>query len=141
MKSRHHPAHNAATALLMLAFSALPGHAQRPAPAASTVPLTDLLTLAKPYPNLISVIRLQLLASGKKKEAIACKSSGIPGTWPSLGGRPVAPYVCPIGKRTLTVTAEPTYYDANSYKLKSSDPALATKATRFSESKLKWTWK
>ena len=59
----------------------------------------------------------------------------------ALSAARAAPYVCPFGKRTLTITAEPTYYDKAGYRLKASDPALPDKAVKIVENRLKWSWK
>jgi hypothetical protein len=129
----------AAALLAAMAGSAL---AQRAAPGGGgSLPLTDVLEVAKPYPNLLTQTRVWLLAAGLKKEQVSCSGDRYSNAWIGLGGRRVAPYVCPIGKRTLTVTATPVYYDRNGYRLNASDPQLQAKAMRVAETRLKWTWK
>ena len=138
------------TTMLLVATTA--AHAQKVAPApaptpASTalqggsLPLADVLVAAKGYPNLVTQIRLRLLSAGVAKDKVTCTAQRFPNTWAALGGARVAPYVCPIGKRTVTITAEPTYYDKAGYKLKPTDPALPTKATKVVEGRMKWSWK
>lgn len=106
-----------------------------------SIPLADVLAVARPYPNLTTQVRLRLIGSNTTKEKVTCTAQRFSNTWPALGGARLAPYVCPIGKRTLTITAEPTYYDKAGYKLKVTDPALASKAVKVVESRLKWSWK
>ncbi len=105
------------------------------------MPLAEVLEVAKPYPNLTTQVRLRLIASNTTKEKVTCTAQRFANSWTGLGGARLAPYVCPIGKRTLTITAEPTYYDKAGYKLKPNDPALSTKAVKVAESRLKWSWK
>jgi hypothetical protein len=106
-----------------------------------SIPLDEVLAVAKPYPNLTTQVRLRLIASNTSKDKVTCSAQRFANTWTGLGGARLAPYVCPIGKRTLTITAEPTYYDKAGYKLKSNDIALAVKAAKVVESRLKWSWK
>ena len=106
-----------------------------------SIPLADVLALAKPYPNLVTQVKLRLLASGLKTDQVTCNAQRLPNSWVALGATRAAPYVCAFGKRTLTITAEPTYYDKAGYRLKASDPALAGKAVKVVESRLKWSWK
>ncbi len=103
--------------------------------------LGEVLDVAKPYPNLTTQVRLRLIASNTTKDKVTCSAQRFSNTWTGLSGARLAPYVCPIGKRTLTITTEPTYYDKAGYKLKPSDPALAVKAAKVTESRLKWSWK
>lgn len=106
-----------------------------------SLPLADVLVLAKPYPNLVSQIRLRLIATGQSKEKTACAAQRFPSSWPALGGARVGPYACVIGKRTLTVTTEAIYYDKAGHRLKPDDPALPLKVAKVVESRFKWSWK
>jgi hypothetical protein len=76
-----------------------------------------------------------------KTDQVTCRAKSFPNGWIGLDAARTAPYVCPFGKRILTITAEPTYYDKAGYRLKASDPALASKAVKVVESRLKWSWK
>ena len=128
----------------LILFSVSPAAAQNAAPTAEqggSIPLTEVLAVAKPYPNLVTQVKLRLLASGLKSEQVTCGAKRFPNAWVALGAARAAPYVCPFGKRTLTITAEPTYYDKAGYRLKASDPALPGKATKVVENRLKWSWK
>jgi hypothetical protein len=129
--------------LALIALLALAGSAAaQPAPGqGGSIPLGEVLDVAKPYPNLTTQVRLRLIASNTTKEKVTCSAQRFANTWAGLGGARIAPYICPIGKRTLTITAEPTYYDKAGYKLKQNDPALAAKAVKVVESRLKWSWK
>ena len=106
-----------------------------------SIPLAEVLAVAKPYPNLVTQVKLRLLASGLKTEQVSCGAKRFPTAWGGLGAARAAPDVCSFGKRTLTITAEPTYYDKAGYRLKASDPALPDKAVKIVESRLKWSWK
>ena len=105
------------------------------------MPLADVLDIAKPYPNLVLQIRLQLVRANLKREQVTCLSERVPDGYSALAGRRMAPYHCPIGRRTLVVTAAQTYYDAGGRKLSPRDPDLARKAAKVTEAGLKWTWK
>jgi hypothetical protein len=118
--------------------------AQRAAPLSEqggSLPLAEVLDLAKPYPNLVTQVRLRLVASNLKKEQVTCSGQRLANTWPQLAGRRLAPYSCTIGRRTVTITADQLFYDKAGYKLKAGDPDLAVKATKVVESRLKWSWK
>ena len=128
----------------LVAFASMPAVAQKAAPLAAdeaSIALGDILTLAKPYPNLVTQVKLRLLASSLKSEQVTCRAKRLPGEWTGLAAARTAPYVCPFGKRTLTITAEPTYYDKAGYRLKVSDPASPGKAIKVVENRLKWSWK
>lgn len=128
--------------VLLLLAGAQPSSAQPVTPGqGGSLPLTDVLDVAKPYPNLVTQVRLRLIASNLSKDKVTCTGQRFSNVWKGLGGARLAPYVCPIGKRTLTITAEPTYYDKAGYKLKPTDPALPAKAAKVVESRLKWSWK
>lgn len=132
---------------MILALSAaisMPAAAQKTAPSTGqggSIPLADVLAVAKPYPNLTTQVKLRLLASGLKADQVTCTAQRFPSTWTALGAARTAPYVCPFGRRTLTISAEPTYYDKAGYRLKANDPALADKAVKVVENRLKWAWK
>jgi hypothetical protein len=130
------------SALILIGVS--PALAQKAAPSAeqgSSIALSEVLAVAKPYPNLVTQVKLRLLASGLKTDQVTCSAKRFPTGWVALGAARAAPYVCPFGRRTLTITAEPTYYDKAGYRLKASDPALPGKAAKVVESRLKWSWK
>jgi hypothetical protein len=106
-----------------------------------SLPLADVMVVAKAYPNLITEIRLRLIAAGMKKEAVICTARRLSNDWPALSGQRIGPYTCTIGKRTLSITSEQTFRDRNGYKIGTGDPQLAKKATQVAESRLKWIWK
>lgn len=133
----------ASTVVFALAVLASTGaSAQRNLPGTGgSVPLTDVMTVAAKYPNLVNQIRLQLLAAGREKSAVVCAANRFSNQWQHLGGARIAPYECAIGKRTLVVSSAATYYDRNGYRLKPDDPSLRSKAARVMEAGLKWQWK
>jgi len=106
-----------------------------------SLPLTEVLEIAKAYPNLTTQIRLTLVGANLKAAQVVCTGARFPNTWAELGGARHAPYECDIASRKLTITATPTYYDKNGHKLSASDKTLPTKAAKLKETQLKWKWK
>jgi hypothetical protein len=106
-----------------------------------SLPLSEIITMSKPYPNLLLQIRLELVRANTTRDKITCKSDQLEGAWKKLSASRVGPYQCLIGKRLLTVTTTPTYFDERGYKISQRAPDLAMKAVRVEEAKLKWTWK
>jgi len=107
----------------------------------STVPLDHVLELARPYPNLVVQIRLQLVRAGLKREQVTCTAEPVPPRWSGLQGRGIAPYTCPIGKQRLTITATTAFLDVSGRRITSAEPAQAARATEVRETGLKWRWR
>jgi hypothetical protein len=131
-------------ALMMGLFAgAIPAFAQKVAPieGGGSLPLGDVLRVAKPYPNLINEVRLALLKAGLKRDHVTCSGQRLSTAWTHLGGQRVAPYECRIGDRSLVVRAVANYFDRNGHKLAGDDPGVAAKATRLAEARLTWQWK
>jgi hypothetical protein len=131
-------------AFSVLALANLPASAQRPAPAVTqggSLPLGAVLDVAKPYPNLLLQVRLQLVRANLKRDAVMCGAGRHDARWVRLGGARLAPYECKIGSRTLVITAAQTYFDQNGKRLTPSDAATPAKAAKLKESGLKWSWK
>ena len=105
------------------------------------LPLTDVLAIAKPYPNLVNQIRLELVRAGATMDKIVCTGRLLPADWPALGGKRIAPYDCAIGRRTLHVTAQAQYYDRNGHRLEPGAPGLSAKAAKVVETRLTWRWR
>ncbi len=122
--------------------AAMLGYGTAPALARTTgsVPLGAVVALAKPYPNLLLEIRLQLLRANLKRDTVACQASELDTPWTKLNGVRLGPYTCRLGTRTLTVTTVPVYYDQRGKRLDARDPALAAKTTKVTETQLKWRW-
>ena len=108
-----------------------------------TVPvrLTEVLTMARAYPNLVQQVRLELVAAGLKREDVTCRARRLAAQYGKLAGVGVAPYWCKIGRRTLEVTSRLTFHDANGHKLNGDDPAAAARAVRLTQSNLAWRWR
>ena len=106
-----------------------------------SLPLDDILVLAKPYPNLVMQVRLELVRAGLKREQVTCSGARFGNQWTSLGGARLAPYQCPIGKRTLVVEARQSYFDRNGRRVKPDDLDLMRKAATVRETGLTWQWK
>lgn len=105
-----------------------------------SLPLAEVMELAKPYPNLVLEVRLQLVRANLKREQVVCSGARFGNDWTGLGGGRLAPYACTIGKRTLAITANQSYFDRNGRKVKADDPDLPRKAAKVKETGLKWRW-
>jgi hypothetical protein len=107
----------------------------------ASLALTEVLDVAKPYPNLVLQVRLQLVRANLKREQVKCSGGRFSPQWTNLGGAHLAPYQCPIGKRTLVISAAQTFFDRSGRKLRSDDPQLFSKAATVKENGLTWKWK
>ena len=105
------------------------------------VPLVAIMDLAKPYPNLLLEIRLQLVAANVKREQVNCSAERLGPEWAQLAGVRRGPYACQIGKRRLTVTGVAGYHDKAGHRIKPNDATLAARAAKLTEARLKWQWK
>lgn len=106
-----------------------------------SLPLTDVMQIVKPYPNLAVQIRVALAQASLKQSAVICTGQRFPSAWAHLAGVGHAPYECRIGSKTLHVVAVPTYYDTRGYKLDPKAKDLAEKAKRVEERRVRWQWK
>jgi hypothetical protein len=106
-----------------------------------SLPLEQVLAVAKPYPNLLLQVRLELVRANLKRDAVSCGAGRYDARWATLSGNRLAPYECKIGKRTLVITAAQTFYDRNGRRLVPTDAATPAKAATVRESGLKWSWK
>lgn len=134
----------AAILLLALLLSGAVAQARVSTPGVTgggSLPLAEVLELAKPYPNLVMQVRLQLVRANVKREQVVCTADRFGPQWTALGGARLAPYACAIGKRTVVITASQSYFDRNGRKVKPGDPDLTLKAARLKETGLKWQWK
>jgi hypothetical protein len=106
----------------------------------STVPLTDVLAIAKPYPNLRQEIRLARIANTAPPAAAPCTARRLGPEWSLLAGRTIGPYRCRIGDRMLDITTAVTFFDASQHKIASDAPQVMSKAKTLMESRLVWRW-
>ena len=125
---------------------AAPASAQRatsvpPVTQGGSMPLEAVLAVAKPYPNLLLQVRLQLVRANLKRDAVTCGAGRYDARWVQLSGARLAPYECKIGARTLLISAAQTYYDRNGKRLSAADVTTPAKAAKVKESGLKWSWK
>lgn len=130
--------------LVCLAAMSVAAVAKDPVPGLSgggSLPLDDVLAIAKPYPNLVLQVRLELVRANLKREQVVCTGSRFGNSWVELGGARLAPYQCKIGNRTLMISASQSYFDKNSRKLKPTDRDLMRKAATVRETGLTWRWK
>jgi hypothetical protein len=121
-----------------------PANAQRPTPPVTqggSMPLEAVMAVAKPYPNLLLQVRLQLVRANLKRDAVTCGAGRHDARWTQLSGARLAPYECKIGNQTLLISAAQTYYDRNGKRLPPADVTTPTKAAKVKESGLKWSWK
>ena len=105
------------------------------------VPLDSVLKIASRNAGLSSSIRLQLWRANVGRADVVCRGHRFDGTWSKLSGAQFGPYECPIGKRTIFITATQSYYDDRGRKLQAIDPALPMKAVRIAETNFKWRWR
>ncbi len=134
----------ASLAALLTAAGAPSALAKEPTPGLSgggSVPLTEVLELAKPYPNLVLQVRLQLVRANLKREQVICTGRRFGTQWTQLGGARLGPYECAIGKQRLLVETAQTYTDVNGHKLKVGDKDLLLRAANVKEASFKWNWK
>jgi hypothetical protein len=136
-----------ATFLFAFAF-ATSALAQRPTPPqfppptqGGSMPLEAVLAVAKPYPNLLLQVRLQLVRANLKRDAVTCGAGRYDARWTQLSGARLAPYECKIGRQTLVISAAQTFYDRNGKRLAPGDVTTPAKAAKVKESGLKWSWK
>jgi hypothetical protein len=130
--------------LLISSAIATSASAQRPTPPITqggSMPLEAVLVVAKPYPNLLLQVRLQLVRANLKRDAVTCGAGRYDARWTQLNGARLAPYECKIGKQTLVISAAQTYYDRNGRRLAPADVTTPAKAAKVKESGLKWNWK
>lgn len=109
--------------------------------AGGSLPLTEVMALAKPYPNLVTQIRLQLVRANLKADKVVCTANRFGNEWTALGGARSGPYACEIGKRTVVIETQPTFSDKSGSKLKPTEPDLPKKAAKMTERGFKWQWK
>jgi len=111
-----------------------------PAWAPGTLSLQDVLNAVKDVPQLVAAINNELKNSGLDVEKVVCSAGRHGNHWKYLAGRRAAPYECAFGKRTLTVDAQQTYYDAKGRSLGDIEKADPRRAKTFREKNFRWTW-
>jgi hypothetical protein len=129
--------------ILAITFAVSTAQAQKavaPAAQSATVPLANLLALAKPYPNLRQEIRLARIATNTKPEAAACTARRLGTEWAFLAGQTLGPYRCKLGARMLDVTTATTFFDGAKHKLARDAQNLPSKAKSLTETRLVWRW-
>jgi hypothetical protein len=130
--------------VLLLSATWAPASAERAVPPVTqggSLPLEAVMTVARPYPNLLLQVRLELVRANLKRDAVTCAAGRYDNRWTLLSGARLAPYECKIGTRTLMISAAQTYYDRNGKRLPAADPATPAKAAKVKESGLKWSWR
>lgn len=124
----------------IVSFVLVVGSGMDPAWAGGTLSLHDVVMAVRAVPALVAEIDGELKASGLAAEDVICSAGRHGNHWKSLAGRRAAPYECKLGKRTLTVEAQQTYYDAKGRSLGDIERADPRRATTFRETAFRWEW-
>ncbi len=103
--------------------------------------LDEVLDVVNTEAKLAAEIQDELKKNNLKIEDIICTGFRHDNRWTILSGARAAPYECDIGKRTLVVQAQRTYYDARKRRLGDMKKANPKRADSFKESNFRWTWK
>ncbi len=111
-----------------------------PAWTGGSLSLEDVINAVKDVPNLGAEIHKELKDSGLNAEDVLCTAGRFGRHWKYLGGGRAAPYECSFGKRTLTIEAEQTYYDARGRSLGDIEKADPARARSFRERNFQWKW-
>ena len=114
-----------------------------PARASNTVdiPLDHVLAAVARNPGLHASIRLQLWRAKLARADVNCRGLRLDSAWTMLAGRTIGPYECPLGTRTVFITATQSYFDAEGRRLRATDPDLLGKAAKVIETHFKWQWR
>jgi len=113
-----------------------------PAVGSATVPIlfNEVLARARINASLQLQIRLQLHRAQLKREDVWCRASVLDARWPYLTGERLGPFVCPIGRRTLVLGGTVIFLDSRNGKISPTDPDLAAKTMKITETHFKWRW-
>ena len=108
------------------------------------MPLAGVLEAVKSEPKLVTEIEAELRKRDMKVGQFICIAEPHGNHWRHLAGRGTSPYECEIGKRTLRVEADRTYFDVNGKRLgklgQAPDNVLFNRAKSFREGQFRWTW-
>jgi hypothetical protein len=110
-------------------------------PLTQSMPLSEVLARTRSSPQVSLQVRLQLTRAKLKRDDVVCRAQVMDRTWAKLGGSVLGPYECPIGPRTLVLTAKPNFTDASGTKVRRSDPEVKQRAVSTRETRFQWRWK
>lgn len=122
----------------LLAFAT--GIGVGPAWAPGSLSLQEVREAVKDVPKLGVEIDEELKNSGLDAGKVICWAARHGNHWKYLGGARAAPYECTFDKRTLTIEADITYYDAKGRPLGDLEKADPRRAKTFREMNFRWTW-
>jgi hypothetical protein len=111
-----------------------------PAWAEGTLGLAEVLTAVAKAPKLVAEIRAELDKNNLKPAEVTCIGARHGNHWKYLGGGRAAPYECEIGKRSITIEADRTYFDTRGKPLGDLEKADPKRAKTFREDNFRWTW-
>ena len=130
---------------LLCAVLASLAPAATPAWAGGSLGLDEVLAAVEGRPQIAAQIRRALQQSRLKSAKVVCTAARHGRQWTYLGGGRAAPYECPIGKRTIVITADRIYFDPKGRRLGNVDQVVASKAfaraKTFRETNFRWKWK
>ncbi len=121
----------------MLLLSVVGANAQ----GGGSIGLDGVLEAVQSDTKLTAEIQDELKKNGLKVEDVICTGFRHGHRWTELSSSRAAPYECDIGKRTLIVQADRTYYDAKKKPLGDMKKASPKRADSFKETNFRWTWK
>ena len=111
-----------------------------PTRAGGSLGLDEVLTAVAKAPKLVAEIRAELGKNSLKAADVICGGARHGNHWKYLGGGRAAPYECEIGKRSITIEADITYFDPRGKSLGNLDKADPKRAKTFKENNFRWSW-
>ncbi len=114
--------------------------AAAPAQAGGSLGLDEVLVAVSKSPNLVAEIQAELDKNNLKAPDVICSGARHGNQWTYLGGGRAAPYDCDIGKRSITIEADRTYFDPRGKSLGNLDKADPKRAKTFREDNFRWKW-
>lgn len=114
--------------------------AAAPALAGGSLGLDAVLKAVATAPKLVAEIQAELGKNNLKPGDVVCGGARHGNHWKYLGGGRAAPYECEIGKRTLEIEADRTYFDARGKSLGDLEKADPQRAKTFREDNFRWSW-
>ncbi|QWG17861.1 hypothetical protein KMZ68_23395 [Bradyrhizobium sediminis] len=114
--------------------------AAAPALAGGSLGLDEVLKAVATAPKLVAEIQAELGKNNLAPGEVVCGGARHGNHWKYLGGGRAAPYECAIGKRTLEIGADRTYFDARGKSLGDLEKADPQRAKTFREDNFRWSW-
>ncbi|MFZ2159636.1 MAG: hypothetical protein WAV72_26425 [Bradyrhizobium sp.] len=114
--------------------------AAAPAFAGGSLGLDEVLKAVATAPKLVAEIQAELGKNNLGPGDVVCGGARHGNHWKYLGGGRAAPYECEIGKRTLEIEADRTYFDARGKSLGDLEKADPQRARTFREDNFRWSW-